>query len=665
MTMPPDGDVALGPDIQDISGLTLSGLEAIRSETAGDPGIRIALLDGPVDRTHPCLQRALLTELPTLASAVADDGPASRHGTHVASVIFAQACDAIAGVAPGCSGLVVPVFGSGPQQSLVLCSQLDLARAILQAVERGAHIVNISGGQLTPGGAPEPVLERAIQVCADRNVLIVAAAGNDGCECLHVPAASASVLPVGAMNAQGEPLDISNWGHGYRSKGILAPGENIVGAAPHGQFAARTGTSFAAPLVSGLAALLLSLQLKRGETPDPHRVRDALIASALPCDGGNADNGRCLAGRWNPAGAMNLILEGGMNMSEAIVVETNETASLAPSQSPDSQPAASGGAANRAPEPSIVASEAPAPAPANPTGRRERAAPAGVRPSDCGCGGGANCTCGGGAQPVQLVYALGKLGYDFGSEARRDSFMQAMPGAQANPHDPAQMAEYLRANPYESESLIWTLNLDATPIYAVVPTGPYAAATYDRLRDAFEGQLQRGVELVSIPGVVAGSATLLSGQVVPAVVPAIRGIFSWATQPLIDSLVGARPRAAAERTAYDRRVSGLNNFMSRVYYDLRNLGLTAEERALNFSASNAFQVAQVMESATEGNLELDAIKVRKSPVCRPDSECYDVEVGFFDPRNVNVASKVYRFTVDVSDVMPVSIGEVRAWSRRA
>ncbi|MBM3529161.1 MAG: PatA/PatG family cyanobactin maturation protease [Alphaproteobacteria bacterium] len=648
-----------------------AGLAAIWEETRGDPRIRIAVLDGPIDRTHPCLRDALLSEVPTLAPSTADDGPASQHGTHVASIIFGKTLGSFAGIAPACSGLILPVFASGPSNSLVLCSQLDLARAILQAVDRGAQIINISGGQLSRSGEPEPVLANAIQACADRNVLIVAAAGNDGCECLHVPAAAASALPVGAMNAHGEPLSVSNWGRSYRSQGLLAPGERILGAVPHGGLATKSGTSFAAPLVSGLAALLLSLQLKRGWAPNPHGVRDALIASAVPCDS-NIENGRCLAGRWNPAGAMNLILEGGATMSEAIVDKADEAPSLAPIQSPERESATSLDLTSRASEPTIIASEALAltpatasPAAAQPTGRVAPARPSGIKPSDCGCGGGANCSCGGAGTPAQLVYALGKLGYDFGTEARRDSFAQAMPGAQANPHDAAQMAEYLRANPFEAESLFWTLNLDATPIYAVVPTGPFAAATHERLREAFAGQLQRGVELVSIPGIVAGNVTLMSGQVVPAIVPAVRGIFSWATQPLIENIVGARPTAGAERDAYDRRVSGLNSFLNRVYYDLRNLGVTAEERALNFSASNAFQVAQVMESATEGNLELDAINVRKSPVCRPDSDCYDVEIGFFDPRNVNVANKIYRFTVDVSDVIPVSIGEVRAWSRRA
>ena len=73
-------------------------------------------------------------------------------------------------------------------------SQLDLARAIEQAAENGAHIISISGGALTDMGEAEDWLERAVEMCHQRNILVVAAAGNDGCECLHVPAALPAVL---------------------------------------------------------------------------------------------------------------------------------------------------------------------------------------------------------------------------------------------------------------------------------------------------------------------------------------------------------------------------------------------------------------------------------------------------------------------------------------
>ena len=149
--------------------------------------------------------------------------------------------------------MIAPIFAD--EGSLSACSQLDIARAVLQAVEAGAHVINISAGQFTTSREPDPLLARAIQHCADRNVLIVAAVGNDGCECIHVPAAASSVLSVGAMDANGAPMDMSNWGLPYRTQGVLAPGTNILGAVPGGGTARKSATSFATPIVSGIVGL--------------------------------------------------------------------------------------------------------------------------------------------------------------------------------------------------------------------------------------------------------------------------------------------------------------------------------------------------------------------------------------------------------------------------
>ena len=142
-------------------------------------------------------------------------------------------------------------------------------------------------------------------------------------------------------------------------------------------------------------------------------------------------------------------------------------------------------------------------------------------------------------------------------------------------------------------------------------------------------------------------------------------MYSWATKPLVTHVLGAAPKAASEKDVYERFSAGLTNFLDRVYYDLRNLGITGEERALNYSATNAVQIADVIRSTTRDQLDLDRLAVKKSPVCRPDSECYDVELSFFNPNNTNIANRVYRFTVDVSDVIPVTVGAVRSWTRRA
>ena len=639
--------------------------------TQGDSQICVAILDGLVDQSHNCFNAANLTRLPTLIQGEATaNGSMSGHGTHVASIIFGQHNSSeLRGIAPQCRGLIVPIFGDNNKK----LSQLDLARAIEQAVNAGAHIINVSAGQLTDNGEAEGWLDRAVQLCKDNNVLIVAAAGNDGCECLHVPASLPTVLAVGAMNDQGKPIDFSNWGESYQNQGILAPGENILGAKPGGGAQKLSGTSFATPIVSGVAALLLSLQVQRGETPDPAKVRAVLLETAIPCTDKDTDDiSRCLLGKLNISGALQYFTGG--TMSEEL--DTVETV--------DSIEAAGCGCAeitkSAEPEPNpeefippeffpvvpAVTTSAPLTNSSNSqsttmSNRTSNYITASQAPSDLA--------------EVNLVYALGTLGYDFGSEARRDSFKQLMPGVAidgtaipANPYDARQMVDYLGDNLSEAKSLIWTLNLELTPVYAIEPGGAFARDVYGILQELLSGQIQAEdsenyVERVSIPGILSGrSVKLFSGQVVPVIeVPNIRGMYGWKVNTLVQAAIQTVQAQASEAQEESIRRT-LGSFLSRIYYDLRNLGTTSQDRALNFASTNAFQAASTFAEAVATGMELDSITVEKSPFCRLDSDCWDVKLKFFDPENSRRAKKLFRFTIDVSDIIPVTLGEVRSWS---
>jgi cyanobactin maturation PatA/PatG family protease len=639
--------------------------------TQGDSQICVAILDGLVDQSHNCFNAANLTRLPTLIQGEATaNGSMSGHGTHVASIIFGQHNSSeLQGIAPQCRGLIVPIFGDNNKK----LSQLDLSRAIEQAVNAGAHIINVSAGQLTDNGEAEGWLDRAVQLCKDHNVLIVAAAGNDGCECLHVPASLPTVLAVGAMNDQGKPIDFSNWGEKYQNQGILAPGEHILGAKPGGGTQKLSGTSFATPIVSGVAALLLSLQVQRGETPDPAKVRAVLLETAIPCTDKDTDDiSRCLLGKLNISGALQYFTGG--TMSEEL--DTVETV--------DSIEAAGCGCAeitkSAEPEPNpeefippeffpvvpAVTTSAPLTNSSNSqsttmSNRTSNYITASQAPSDLA--------------EVNLVYALGTLGYDFGSEARRDSFKQLMPGVQidgtaipANPYDARQMVDYLGDNLSEAKSLIWTLNLELTPVYAIEPGGAFARDVYGILQQLLSGQIQAEdsenyVERVSIPGILSGrSVKLFSGQVVPVIeVPNIRGMYGWKVNTLVQAAIQTVQAQASEAQEESIRRT-LGSFLSRIYYDLRNLGTTSQDRALNFASTNAFQAASTFAEAVATGMELDSITVEKSPFCRLDSDCWDVKLKFFDPENSRRAKKLFRFTIDVSDIIPVTLGEVRSWS---
>lgn len=698
---------------------TLPGLEQLWSKTKGDPQICVAILDGPVDESHPSFQGINLKRVQTLISETASAGMMSSHGTHITSVIFGRHGSPVSGIAPGCRGLIVPVFSDNRGRKL---SQLDLARAINQAVEAGANIINISGGELSQSGEAEPILANAVRACHENNVLIVAAAGNDGCECLHVPAALNSVLAVGAMNAQGLPFDFSNWGKTYQTQGILAPGEGILGAKPGGGTVTNSGTSFATPIVSGIAALLLDIQLQRGEKLNPYAVREAILKSALPClPETEPESRRCLAGRLNILGAYNLILQGGQTIvpEEKSATQLSEFVSLNPSgleavTLPASETSEQPGPSTAGIEAAgMVATSESLPStfqnsanvmtnmPNTSNAIASSVTPNSVQPSEnCGCNGQVTPSASPSIPSVSLIYALGILGYDFGTEARRDSFKQLMPMVRsdnyepvdpdeelpndvfpipANPYDARQMVKYLQNNASEAKSLIWTLNLELTPIYAIEPQGSFASDTYQYLVDLLAGQIianteDEYIERVSIPGVLTGKTVkLFSGQVVPTIEAiSTRGMYGWKINALINSVIDAidpDPDQNVNDETIKKIKDSLRNFLMRIYYDLRNLGQTSSERALNYSATNVFQyadaLAQILKNENSGSqtiLQLDSLSVEKSPFCRMDSDCWDVKIKFFDPENNRRARKVMRYTIDVSDMMPVTLGQPRIWS---
>lgn len=670
----------------------------------GHPDVRIAILDGPVDLAHPCFAGAGLSVIDALGNGPAGDGRMSRHGTHVASVVFGQPGTNVTGIAPACTGLVIPVFRDDERRRL---SQLDLARAIEHAVDAGAHVINISGGELSPTGDADAMLERAIKRCARDNVLVAAAAGNDGCECLHVPAALPTVLAVGALDRTGRPLPSSNWGSAYHANGVLAPGEGLSGAVPGGGTAESSGTSFATPIVTGVAARLLGLQVARGQPPDPHGVAEAILrtraaacqpSEALGCEryvGGVIDVPRAIAhveakGDTTVADVTTAQVEGA---EVHVATADQQEEGSAGASLPEAGPAAVGAPATPVASAGSVRS----------SGGTDGAQAADVRApgghgvaASCsheGVASSGGCACGD-ESGSSYVYALGSIGFDFRTEARRDTFRQLMPDVQRtdprggagddeppifvspNPYDVFQLYDYLESRPSESTKLTWTLNLDLTPIYAVEAEVTYPEDIYKPLRDALRFQAlplddQDFVARVSIPGTLTNrTVQLFSGQVVPVVVAQPRGLYMWNETALVNSVVDAVSRDRDDVDVdYVRKL--VRTFLEKVYFQCRNLGQSPPDRALNFAATNAYQVASSIASGmlagdmvpgAENELyTLDTIDVSKSPYCRMDSDCWDVRISFFNPVNDRRARSVYQFTIDVSDAMPVSLAPAHTY----
>jgi cyanobactin maturation PatA/PatG family protease len=144
-----------------------------------------------------------------------------------------------------------------------------------------------------------------------------------------------------------------------------------------------------------------------------------------------------------------------------------------------------------------------------------------------------------------------------------------------------------------------------------------------------------------------------------------RGLYGWSVASLAHAVVAEcavpahnQPGAVPQQ---DRLSDAVADFLQRIYYDLRNFGATSRDRALNFAATNAVQARQTLAEALGKGMALKDIETEKSPYGRPDSDCWDVKLRFFDPDNSKRAKRVYRFTIDVKDVLPVTLGPVRSW----
>lgn len=613
----------------------LPGLDRLWALTRGHPEVKIAVLDGPVDRS-------------SIAAEHLAPAGALEHGTSICSIIAGSADGLVPGIAPSCELLSLPIFDAGEN---TICTQERLAEAIEQAVTAGARIINISASQQGGLLAAKASLLRSVEVASAHDAILVAATGNDGCACDTIPASIPGVIAVGTHAADNAPVLWSNWGPGHRGQGLTAPGIQIPSACVGGGLCRATGTSFAAAIVSAVAGLLMSCDIDRGLRPSGSRIRRILLDNCVRPEGEADMSAPQLLGQLDVGAALDALTtsssfatrrEGTLNEFEAPILQQ------------DTRHGTNGAVA-------ALGLDALAEA------RTGDLTPASLTLADCGCG------CGGDAgnatsvpaktpQPSpQLVYAIGRIGVSFISAARRDATWRTVNGSHEGDLKPISnesLRELFARSPYQAQSVVWTLSRSEVPMYAIVPSGAFAALTYEWLVREWSDQ---NVEFVSMPGVLAGSAKLYDGSKVDLLVPDLRGMFSWQSRRYVEALVEARTAADAALPP-DQVRRDISRFLGKIYFSIRNRGLTPEERALNSAATNAFNFSPVITEAGREGLTLRDIGVEKSPLNREGSEYYDVLLTFFNPRDrQGTAPLRARFTIDVSDTVPVMIGDPVIW----
>jgi subtilisin family serine protease len=275
------------------------------SVTAGRPEIVVAVVDSGVSSTHPDLQGKLLQGHDFFNG---DNEPEDDigHGTAVAGIIAAAGDDGvgIAGVAWQTRVLPVKV-GSVDGAPISI-----LAQGIIWAVDQGAHVINLS----LVTEQTSLALQDALQYAYDNDVPVVAAAGNEP-DAVTYPGAYDQAISVGASTFWGSVADFSTR---QNRVDLIAPGASVLAPwwSPSGgdSWTSVTGTSFAAPMVSGTLALLLAVD----PTLSVEDLRSLIRSTALPVSGdtpvpgagaGQLDSGaslralleRELAATWAPA----------------------------------------------------------------------------------------------------------------------------------------------------------------------------------------------------------------------------------------------------------------------------------------------------------------------------------------------------------------------------
>jgi subtilisin family serine protease len=238
----------------------LIGLPALMERTAGAAAVKVAMIDGPVAIDHPDLASGNLRLLTGMADCRQPNSMACNHGTLVAGVMHARRDGLVPGICPDCTLLVRPIFTETVAQPAGLpgATLAEAAAAILEAIDAGARVINLSVGLAEQGSGSERAVEQALNAAAQHGVIVVAAAGNQGIVGSSVITRHPWVTSVIACNSSGRVMALSNLGASIGRRGLAAPGENIESLAAAGGTARFSGTSAAVPFVTGTFALLWS-----------------------------------------------------------------------------------------------------------------------------------------------------------------------------------------------------------------------------------------------------------------------------------------------------------------------------------------------------------------------------------------------------------------------
>lgn len=226
---------------------SLSKIEApgAWATTVGSSSVVVAVLDSGVRASHPDLSGKVLQGYDFVNSdADADDD--NGHGTAVAGITASSTNNGVGMAAVSWNSMILPVKVLGANGS---GSYSAMANGITWAADNGARVINLSLG----GTASSRTLQNAVNYAWNRNIILIAAAGNNGNDIPFYPAACSNVVAVSATDSADRRPSWSNFGS-YVD--VAAPGVDILTLQGTSSYANSNGTSFSSPVAAGVVALM-------------------------------------------------------------------------------------------------------------------------------------------------------------------------------------------------------------------------------------------------------------------------------------------------------------------------------------------------------------------------------------------------------------------------
>lgn len=303
-----EGGGSIGNTLTDVDNISFRwGLEKIEAPqaweiTQGSEKVTVAIIDSGIDHTHKALKGRMWVNKDEIPGNGKDDdqngyiddihgwdfrdndnssvegSPLHWHGTFVAGLVGATIDKSgISGVAPQVKIMDIRFLNS---KNRFYGSDWDkFVKSIDYAADNGADVINLS---IYANGKPPHRLKRAIERAVRKNIVVVGIAGNNS-SAVQYPGKYNSVIAVTATNESDRVASFSNFGP---EVAVAASGNRVVSTTPDGKYSRGNGTSFAAPHVSGLIGLLLSVD----STMEVEEIDQILKGSSQDLDDGGRDN---------------------------------------------------------------------------------------------------------------------------------------------------------------------------------------------------------------------------------------------------------------------------------------------------------------------------------------------------------------------------------------